>query len=308
MPDGELVAVTGAYGYTGKYIARRLLSMGKKVITITGHPHRESPFGDQVKAFPLNFDQPRELREALLGATTLYNTYWVRFPRGEVSFDRAVENTKTLIMAAEEAGVRRLVHISITNPSEDSPLPYFRGKAQLEKIISRSNLSHAILRPTVIFGVEDILVNNIAWLLRRFPFFAIPGSGGYRLQPVYVEDVAEMAVRAGQQEENLVLDAAGPEVYTFAGLVRLIAQKVHSKARLLYVAPWLAPPLARLVGYLVKDVVLTRDEILGLMSDLLISSASPLGETRFSQWLEENAATVGTRYASELSRHYRRGA
>jgi uncharacterized protein YbjT (DUF2867 family) len=308
MPDGELVVVTGAYGYTGKYIARWLLSMGKRVITITGRFDRESPLGDQVKAFPFNFDEPRELRETLLGATTLYNTYWVRFPRGEVSFDRAVENTKTLVRAAEAAGVRRLVHISIANPSEDSTLPYYRGKAQVEKAILQSKLSYAILRPTVIFGVEDILVNNIAWLLRRFPFFAIPGRGDYRVQPVYVEDVAEMAVRAGQQEENLVLDAAGPEIYTFAEMVRLIARKVQSKARLIHVPRGLALILAGLVGYLAKDVVLTRDEIRGLMSDLLVSHAPPLGKALFSRWVEENAATLGTKYASELSRHYGRGA
>jgi len=306
MPEGELVAVTGAYGYTGKYIARRLLSTGRRVMTITGRPQRESPFGDEVRAFPFNFDDPGALQTSLLGATTLYNTYWVRFPRGETSFDRAVENTKTLISAAEAAGVRRLVHVSIANP-EASSLSYYRGKALVEKAILQSKLSYAILRPTVIFGAEDILINNIAWLLRKFPLFPVPGRGDYRVQPVYVEDMAEMAVRAGEQEENTILDAAGPEIFAFDDLVRLIAQRVHSRARLVHVPAALAHPLAGLVGYLVKDVVLTREEIKGLMADLLISHAPPLGKTLFSKWLEENAATIGTKYASELSRHYGRG-
>ncbi|MEE9202583.1 MAG: NAD(P)H-binding protein [Dehalococcoidia bacterium] len=305
MQGTELNVVTGAFGYTGKYITRRLLSMGKRVRTLTGHPHRESPFAYQVTAFPFNFENPSELTDSLRGATTLYNTYWVRFPRGDVTFDRAVENTKTLIKAAEEAGVRRLVHISITNASEDSPLPYFRGKGLVEKAIINSKLSYAIIRPTVVFGAEDILVNNIAWLLRKFPLFAILGRGDYRIQPIYVEDVADIAVQAAQVDDNMVVDAVGPELYTFEELVRLIAEKVHSKARIVHVRPGLALLLARLVGYVVKDVVLTKDEIGGLMSSLLVSDGPPAGRTRFSQWLEQNAHTVGTGYASELNRHYR---
>jgi len=299
--------VTGAFSYTGKYITRRLLAMGREVITLTGHPHRENPFGDKVKAFPFNFDKPRELTESLQGATTLYNTYWIRFPRGEVTFDKAVENTRILINAAEEAGVQRLVHLSITNASQDLPLPYFRGKGLVEKAIMHSKLSYGIIRPTVIFGAEDILINNIAWLLRSFPVFAIPGRGDYEVQPIFVEDVAKIAVGAGQEVDNLIADALGPEGYTFNELVRLIAEKVGSRARMVHIPPGLMLLLARLIGLVVKDVVLTRDEILGLMMNLLIAEGPPTGSTRFSRWLEENAATAGAKYASELRRHYRRG-
>src|SRR5208283_3415503 len=146
------------------------------------------------------------------GAATLYNTYWVRFPRGNITYERAVENTRILVNAAREAGVRRIVHLSITNPSEGSKLGYFRGKAEIETLIAASGIACAILRPTVIFGVEDVLINNIAWLLRHSPVFAIPGSGEYRLQPVYVVDVAEMAVAAGKDTVNKVMDAVGPEI------------------------------------------------------------------------------------------------
>ncbi len=305
MTRTELNVVTGAFGYSGKYITCRLLSMGKVVRTLTGHPDRSSPFGDQVKAVPFNFDKPRELVDSLRGATTLYNTYWIRFPRGEATFDRAIENTKTLIKAAEEAGVRRFVHISISNASKDSPLPYFRGKGRVEEAIAQSNLSYAIIRPTVVFGTEDILINNIAWFLRRFPLFPVGGSGDYRTQPVYVEDMAEIAVRAAHEDDNMAVDAVGPETYTYGELVRLIAQTVNSKAKIAHVRPRLALFLARLVGYLVRDVVLTRDEIEGLMTGLLISKGPPTGQTRLSQWLEQNRDRVGTRYASELQRHYR---
>lgn len=301
----ELNVVTGAFGYSGKYIARRLLSMGEQVRTLTGHPNRRNPFGDQVSVAPFNFDEQKQLTDNLRGVTTLYNTYWVRFSHGQVTFDKAVANTITLIKAAEEAGVHRIVHLSITDASEDSPLPYFRAKGLLEKAIIHSRLSYAIIRPTVIFGAEDILINNIAWLLRRFPVFAVPGSGDYRLQPVFVEDVAEIAVSAAHDHDNTVVDAAGPDILTFDQLVRLIADKVHSRAKMIHLRAGLALFLSRLVGYMVNDVLLTRDEVAGLTSGLLVSGNPPTGRTRLSDWLDDNADSVGTRYASELKRHYR---
>ncbi|MEW5763123.1 MAG: NAD(P)H-binding protein [Bacillota bacterium] len=306
MEPRELDVVTGAFGYTGKYITRRLLTRGRRVRTLTGHPDRPNPFGERVEVRPFRFDNPAALVESLTGAATLYNTYWVRFPYGPVTYEKAVENTLTLIRAAEEAGVRRIVHISITNASEDSSLPYFRGKGILEKAIVSSRLSYAIVRPTVIFGAEDILINNIAWILRRFPFFAVPGRGDYRLQPVYVEDVAEIAVRAGQEDTDTVMDAVGPEIFTFEEMVRLIAARIGRQARIIHVPPGMALFLARMVGYAVGDVVLTRDEVRGLMANLLVSGGPPTAPTRFSDWLAANAGRVGTAYASELARHYRR--
>jgi NADH dehydrogenase len=296
--------VTGAFSYTGKYITRQLLSMGESVKTLTGRPIGENPFGYQVSAFPFNFGNPKQLTESLEGATTLYNTYWIRCSHGRVTFDKAIENTKTLIRAAEVAGVQRIVHISITNPSEESPFPYFGGKALVEKAISHSKLSYAIIRPTVIFGTEGILINNIAWLLRRFPIFAVFGSGDYRIQPVFVEDVAEIAVNAGHKDDNVVIDAIGPEVFSFDGLVQLIAKKTHSRAKVIHVSPMLALLLARLIGLTVKDVVITKDEVQGLMSNLLVSESPPTGQTCLSEWLEQNADMVGASYVSDLQRHY----
>jgi len=304
MGTPELNVVTGAFSYTGKYITRQLLSMGKRVRTLTGHPDCENSFGRQVSVFPFNFGDTKQLTESLQGASTLYNTYWVRFSHGQVTFDKAIENTKMLIKAAEAAGVCRIVHISITNPSEESPFPYFRGKALVEKAIMHSKLSYAIVRPTVIFGTEGVLINNIAWLLRRFPIFAVFGSGGYRIQPVFVEDVAEIAVNAGHKDANLVIDAVGPEVFTFDELVRLIAEKMHSRAKVIRVSPMLALFLATLIGCAVRDVVITKDEIRGLMSNLLVSKSSPTGQTRLSEWLEQNAERVGASYISDLQRHY----
>jgi len=300
----KLNIVTGAFGYTGKHITCRLLGMGERVRTITGHPKRPNAFGSQATAVPFNFDKYPELVKSLEGASTLYNTYWVRFAYRRVTFEQAIQNTLTLFRAAQEAAIRRVVHVSITNPSEDSLLPYFKGKAILEKALADSGLSHAIIRPTVIFGHGGILINNIAWFLRRFPVFAIPGSGGYKLQPVYVEDLADVAVRAGHQDHNAIIDAVGPETYSYQELVRLIAEIVGSRARIIHVAPSLAFVLARVLGFMVRDVVLTREEIGGLMSGLLVSKDPPTGKTFLSDWLKQNADTIGRSYAPEVGPHY----
>ena len=300
----ELHVVTGAFGYTGKYIARRLIARGIKVRTLTNRPDRPSPFGDQVTAFPFNFEKPAELTKCLQGATTVLNTYWVRFPRGNVTYDSAVENTKRLIRAAEEAGVRRFVHISIANPSVESTIPYYRGKALLETAIAQSHLSYAILRPTVIFGDEDILINNLAYLIRHYPVFLVPGSGEYRLQPIFVQDLAELAATAATGKDNMVVDAVGPEVYTFNELLRLVATTVCRSCKLIHVSPWLALFTSRMIGWAINDVLLTRDEMTGLMANLLVSSGEPIGQTRLSDWLAQHAERVGVGYASELGRHY----
>jgi len=301
----DLNVITGAFGFTGRYITRRLLSMGKEVRTITGHPGVVNIFGDRVGVYPFNFDNPAELEKSLQGADTLFNTYWIRFPHGEITYEAAVENTRTMIRAAVSAGVRRMVHISIANASVESPFPYYRGKGMIEEAIMESGLTYAIIRPTVIFGAGDILINNIAWLLRRFPVFAIPGSGEYRLQPVFVEDLAEMAVDLAWGNDNVIVDAVGPEVFTFEELGRLIAEKVRARALFIHLNPGLAYFLSRIIGLAVKDVVLTEAEVSGLMDNLLISADPPTGKRRLSDWLSENASLVGTEYASELNRHYR---
>lgn len=297
--------VTGGFGYIGKYITRRLLAEGKNVKTLTNHPECPDCFNKQVCVAPLNFDDFDSLAHFLVGARVLFNTYWVRFEHGGKTFAQAVANTKKLIRAAEHAGVRRIVHVSIANPSLDSPLPYYRGKAEVEEAIRGSRLTYAILRPTVVFGLEDILINNIAWMLRRFPFFAIPGDGDYGVQPVFVGDLASLAVAAGERNDCEILDAVGPEIFTFNELVKKIAAGIGRRAHVVHVSSALSLLFTRLMGFAVRDVILTREEIDGLLASLLVSCEKPTCVTRFSDWLRENAPGLGKSYASELQRHYR---
>jgi nucleoside-diphosphate-sugar epimerase len=297
------IAVTGAFSYSGKYIAKRLLDCGEEVITLTGHPNRPDPFDGKVKAYPLDFDEAGMTR-SLQDVDVLVNTYWVRFDQGKNTQPRAVENTRKLVNAARAAGVKRIVHISIANPSTDSHLPYYWGKAANEKAVMESGLSYAILRPTVLIGKEDILINNIAFLLRRFPLFFIPGDGSYGIQPVYVEDLAELAVQGVYSKENYIIDAVGPDSYTFKELVKLIGEKIGARRPILSVPPRLALLAAQFLSLFVGDVILTPEEVDGLMANLLVSKQPALAKTAFKDWLEANKSTVGMKYASEIKRHY----
>ncbi|MEI6032931.1 MAG: NAD(P)H-binding protein [Verrucomicrobiae bacterium] len=302
----EIHAVTGAFGYSGRYIAGRLLEQGKTVITLTNSLSRESSLSGKVRAFPLSFGEPDKLEAALAGVDVLYNTYWVRFNHRMFTHAQAVENTLALFAAARRAGVRRVVHVSITNPAEDSPLEYFAGKARLERALQESGLTYAILRPTVLFGREDILINNIAWAVRRFPVFMLFGDGSYRLQPIHVDDLADLAAAEGMREGNSIINAIGPETFSYRELVEAVAAAVGCRRWLVGVPPGIGYLLGKLVGWFVRDTFITREEIRGLMAELLYVDAPPAGKTQLTAWMQRNSATLGRRYASELGRRRNR--
>lgn len=302
MPD--LDVVTGAFSYTGRHIAEALLVRGRRVRTLTRRPHPSHPLADRVEVAPFAFDDA--LVESLRGADTLYNTYWVRFERGATTFTQAIENTARLFAAARQAGIRRCVHISVANPDVRSPFPYFRGKARTEEALRDSGLSYAIVRPTLVFGPEDILVSNIAWGLRHVPIFLIAGDGRSEVQPVSVQDTARICVDAGAGEDDGVLDAAGPERWAYEDFVRLIGRAVGGRARIRHSSLRLALGTSRVAGFLLRDVVVTRDELEALGAGLLVSHERPLGGDRFEAWLAENADRLGRRYTSELARNFRR--
>ena len=305
MSAGRIHAVTGAFGYSGKYIARHLLDEGREVITLTNSADREDPFGGRVEVHPFNFDEPEKLTESLRGVCVLYNTYWVRFNFKTFTFAEALENTLTLFECAKEAGVERIVHVSITNPSEESGLEYFSGKAVVEKALVESGLSYAILRPTILFGKEDILINNIAWVLRRSPVFGVFGMGGYKVQPIYVDDLAKLAVEQGRSREDKIINAVGPETFTYKQLVGEIARIIKKKRLIVPIPPRIAYIFMCIFGKIIGDVVVTRDEIEGLITNLLCVDSAPTGTTNLTDWADQHAQSLGKHYANELARRRR---
>jgi uncharacterized protein YbjT (DUF2867 family) len=298
--------VTGAFSYSGSRIAELLVDSGRKVGTLTHHPDREHRLRARVQALPYRFEDPVALARSLEGITTLYNTYWVRFERGRTTFANAVANSRALFEAARRAGVARIVHLSIANPSIDSPLPYYRGKALVEQALAESGVPYVIVRPTFLFGCgRDILVNNIAWILRRMPLFVVPGDGRYLVQPIHVDDLARICLQASHGRSGVIMDAAGPDTMSFEELVRAIRDAVGRRTPILHTPPAAMAALARALGLAVRDVVLTADEIRGLTAGLLVSHQPALGHISFIEWLSKHGPTLGDAYASELDRHFR---
>jgi uncharacterized protein YbjT (DUF2867 family) len=304
--DQPFHVVTGAFGYSGRYIARRLLDRGCRVRTLTSAVDAADVFAGRVEVMPYCFDDPQRLTDSLRGAVALYNTYWVRFNHRAFSHAEAVENTRRLFAAAARAGVARIVHVSITNPSEDSPLEYFRGKAIIERLLHETGIPSTILRPAVLFGQEDILINNIAWMLRHFPVFGVFGDGQYQLQPIFVDDLAELAVEQGTATGSRVIDAVGPETYTYRELVRTLGEIIGKRRPIVGVPPAVGYWIGRAVGRVMGDTLITREEIMGLMQNLLVTSSPPAARTKLSAWARTHADALGISYHSELARRNRR--
>ncbi|HEY8179404.1 MAG TPA: NAD(P)H-binding protein [Candidatus Limnocylindria bacterium] len=302
-----LMAVTGAFSFSGRHIAARLLEAGHEVVNLTNHPERPDPFGGRTRVRPLAFDE-EALTADLAGVDTLFNTYWVRFARGTTDHHLAVANSRVLFAAAAKAGVRRIVHVSIANLEDRPSDPYYAGKGEVERALRASGPSWAILRPAVLFGDEPILINSIAWLLRHLPVFLIPGDGQYGMQPAHVEDLADLAIAAAGGEDNTVQDVAGPETFTFEELLRLIRRETGSRVLLLHAPSGVALLAARSLSPILGDVLITSEEMEGLLAGVLVSHQPPLGRRQFSEWLHESAPWLGRRYLSEVGRHFATGA
>jgi NADH dehydrogenase len=303
--DTGLDVVTGSFSYSGRAITERLLAAGREVRTLTGHPDRADPT-TAVDVRPLQFDDQAGLTSALQGATTLFNSYWVRFARRTTSHELAVANSRRLFEAARRANVCRIVHISITNPTLDSSDPYFRGKALVERALEESGVPHTILRPAILFGRDGVLLNNIAWLLRHLPVFAVGGDGCYRVRPIHVDDLARLCVEAAGEHDIVVRDAVGPERPTFLELVGTIRSAVGSHARIARVPGVVIPMLSGLLGVVVRDVLLTGDEYTSMARGLADTTGPATGETSLSEWIAASADTLGRRYLNELVLHYDR--
>jgi len=296
--------VTGAFGYSGAAIARELVAAGHRVRTLTGHPGR-APDGSQIEVRPLDFADSGGLERDLRGAHTLYNTYWVRFGHGSASHATAVANSRALFAAAARAGIQRIVHVSITHADPASPYPYFSGKAAVEAYVRDLGVPYAIARPAILYGGDGVLLNNIAWLLRRLPVFAIGGSGDYRIRPIHVDDLARLCLQLGRQPDSVTVDAVGPDAPAFRGLVLAIRAAVGSRSLLVPAPGWAIPPLSAALGAALRDVLLTREEYQAMADGLADSDGPSTGSTSLTGWITDHGSELGRTYANEITRHYR---
>ena len=301
MTDTDVV--TGAFSYSGRSIARELVSAGRRVRTLTGHPER-APAGTSDAVHRMDFTDPAGLTQAMRGADTLYNTYWVRFAHGAIDHQGAVANSRVLFEAAKRAGIRRIVHVSITNPGLDSPFPYFRGKAEVECALADLGLPYAIARPAILFGGDGVLINNVAWLLRHLPVFPVGEGGGYRVRGIHVADLARLCVQLGTGSDSVTVDAVGPETLTFRQLVDAVRAAVGSHALIVPVPGAVLQVLARALGVFLRDQLLTGDEYRAMAAGLADSTAPATGQVVLSDWIARHGARLGRRYVNELRRHF----
>ena len=297
--------VTGAFSYTGAAVARELIDRGWKIHTLTNRRLPEDAAG--ITVAPLRFEADH-LAHELDGADLFVNTYWVRLPARGQDFDTAVERSGMLIRAAVGAGVGRLVHVSVSNAAAGRALGYYGGKAKVEEVVRAAGLSYAIVRPTLVVGPNDVLTNNIAWFLRRFPFFLLPRGGRCRLSPVTLDDTARIIADAAERGDDAEMDAAGPDTMTFAEYARSLARACGVRRLFLSAPDILALGLLWVAGCLLRDVVLTREELLGLEQELLFTHAPPLGRESVPDWLMRNGAGLGRSYINDMHRHFGAGA
>jgi len=296
------IMVTGAFSFTGSYIARELLKREHDLSTLTGHPREDSPIYGEVSVHPYSFDDISSLE----GIEVFVNTYWIRFPKYDVTWEDAVANSKKLVDNCVKSGVKLFVQISVTNPSLDSPYPYFRGKSEVEEYIKQSGISYLIVRPALIFEKEDILLNNMAYLMRKFHLFALFGRGDFKVQPIHQQDLAEYVsdlIESG--ESGKTLDAIGPDTYEFREMLDIMKRSNGIRALIIPfpgILRWVSLGLAQVLGFLLRDILLTKNEMLALMDDLLLTDSEPVGRTSFAEWCE--GVELGKRYAHEVKRHY----
>lgn len=290
--DTGLDLVTGAFGNTGSVIAALLQGDGRTVRTLTDHAPYDAA---SIDVRPFAFDDPDRLATAFDGVTTFYNTFWAR-TGGADGFDALVARSKALFDAAQQAGVQRIVHLSVANPSADSPYAYFRGKARVEQLVGECGVPSAIVRPALIFGGRTVLMNNLAWSLRRLPVFGVAAGGGYPVRPVHVDDVARLCVGA---MVGTVTDAVGPERPTFRQLVTDVRSAVGGYARIVSMPTPLVLAAGKALGLVLRDDLLTAEELRSTVDGLADTDGVATGEVAVSEWLHLQAPTLGRRYQSE---------
>lgn len=305
MSSAPLAVITGAFSYIGAAAARSLLQRGFRIHTLTNR--RPPPHSDRITSAPLRFDAAY-LAQQLRGADVFVNTYWVRLPFQGQTFASAADSCKTLISAASAAAVPRFVHVSVSNASLSSTLGYYREKAVVDEAVRCSGLSYAIVRPTLVVGPNDVLTANIAWFLRQFPVFPVPEGGSYRLQPVTLDDTGRIIADAALAREDQDIDAAGPVTWTFREYVQLLSRACRANAWIVGTPSWMALGALRMIEPLLGDVILTREELIGLQQELLVSHAPPLGAESVESWLMEHGPHIGKTYVNDVRRHFGDGA
>lgn len=272
-----IVTMFGGSGFIGRYAARKLAKRGWRVRAAVRRPneaHFLRPYGDvgQIEPVQANIRDDDSCRRALEGADAVVNFVGILRPSGKQSFEAVqAEGAARVARLAKEAGARRFVHISAIGADADSDSAYARTKAEGEQAVRLSMPEATILRPSLVFGEEDQFFNRFARMAQFSPVLPIAGAET-RFQPVYVDDVAEAAVRSleGELAEGRTLELGGPEVKTMRELMELMFDVTRRKRVVADVPFGLMRFGAALTDWLPFAPV-TRDQLKLLARDNVVS-------------------------------------
>jgi len=280
----KLVTIYGGSGFIGRYIARRMAKEGWRVRVAVRRPNEAifvRPYGvvGQVEPVFCNIRDDASVRAVMQGADAVVNCVGVLNEVGKNGFDAVqAEGAGRIARIAAELGVGRLVQLSAIGADADSASAYARSKAEGEAAVRRAFPEAVILRPSVVFGSEDQFFNRFAAMTRFGPLLPVVGAET-KFQPVYVDDVAQAAVKAvlGEAAPG-VYELGGPDVHSFRALMQKMLQVVQRR-RLIVNIPFFVARIMGGVFDLLQTVTLglftngliTRDQVRNLARDNVVS-------------------------------------
>lgn len=269
------VTVFGASGFIGRHLVQRLARLGMRVTAAVRQPQRAKflvPMGDVGQVTPVFCDITSDagVAAAVAGADAVVNLVGILYESGRRSFDAVhAQGAERVALAAARAGVQRLAHISALGADTHSPSEYARSKARGEAAVRAAFPAATILRPSIVFGPEDGFFNRFAAMARLSPALPLFGGGGTRYQPVYVGDVADAIVKGLTEAATAgkTYELAGPRVYTFAELMKLVLAETGRKRCLVKLPFWTADIIGTFASLMPGEPPLTRDQAKQLRID-----------------------------------------
>ena len=276
-PNARIVAVAGGSGFIGRAIVRRLAAIPTiKVRVLTRDPKKaraRSTESDAVEFVAADVNDPAGLAAAVASADTIVNAvqfdgYPIENPARGLTFNRVdYGGTVALIAAANAAGVKHFIYISGAAADERSPNPAFRAKGRAERALRDSGLTYTILRPSLVYGPEDRVVNGIARALRMTPVMIVPGTGRQLLRPLLVDDLAAcVALAISGRGRNGIFEIGGRDPMSFDDLVRLVMEITGRRRPLVHVPE----PLLLIAGAIAEKLpgaLFSRDAVAFLVAD-----------------------------------------
>lgn len=280
----RLITVFGGSGFLGRYVIKQLVATGARVRVAVRNPSTAEflkPMGDvgQILPVQVNLRDDDSVAASLVGAKAAVNSVGILSESGRQSFENLhVLGAERVARATKDAGVTRLVHFSAIGAHVESDSSYARSKANGENAVKRVFPDATIIRPSIVFGVEDDFFNRIATLARALPALPLYGhnlvdAGATRFQPVYVGDVARTVMRVLARKETIgsVFELGGPKIYSYRELMELVLEQI-GRRRALLPMPYGVGLIAASLLQLLPNPILTRDQMRLLEQDSVVAS------------------------------------